>query len=269
LIYFHHLFDIHFNFHPLKIFKSDERKIHLINPFYGVIFMVSTWRLVSGVCLVLGCLSVPAFSQRLCPSALDHFVYQIRDPETCAKDFRLALEKIGEYLALEVREKLDHETVEIETLLGKTASHSKVVMPPVLVTILRAGVPLCTGVQNVFPDAEVGFIAMSRNEETLQADVEYVAIPDLKDKDVVLVDTMIATGGSIIDALKLIEMHSPSRVIVVGAIASQPGIERIHRDYPAVEVIAAAVDPSLNEKGYIVPGLGDAGDRSYGHKKKR
>ena len=229
--------------------------------------MLSTWRLMLGVCLILECAALPAFAQRVCSSALDHLVYQIRDPETKGGDFRQALEKIGEYLALEVMEQLEHEEVQIETLLGETATHRRLAEVPVLVTILRAGVPLCTGVQNVFSNAEMGFIAMSRNEETLQADVEYVAVPDLKGKHVILVDTMIATGGSILDALKLIELHNPKRVFVVGAIASEPGIERIRRAYPSVEILAAAIDPLLNDKGYIVPGLGDAGDRSYGHKK--
>ena len=108
---------------------------------------------------------------------------------------------------------------------------------------------------------------MSRNEETLRASVDYVALPDLKDKSVIISDTMLATGGSLLNAIQMIVEKSPRRIFVIAAIASQFGIERIVNDHPEIKIFAAAIDPFLNEKGYIIPGLGDAGDRSYGNKK--
>ncbi len=199
--------------------------------------------------------------------ALEQLVYEIRDPQTDAKNFRRCLIKIGEYLAVDVMHELNTKEVEVQTLTGITASHTLCAEQPVLITILRAGMPLCLGVQKIFPDAEVGFFAMARNEETLKADTAYIALPDLKDKCVILVDTMIATGGSIIDAIKIVEKSNPRKIIVLGAIAAEPGIARIRAYYPNVKIYAAATDPVLNERGYIMPGLGDAGDRSYGLKK--
>ena len=200
------------------------------------------------------------------PQALNELIYEIRNPETNSASFRQALEKIGENLALEVLEKLDTKETAIQTLTGAEAKHFLVNEVPVLVTILRAGLPLNAGVQKVFPNAEVGFLAMSRNEETLKADVDYVALPDLRGRSVIISDTMLATGGSLLDAIQIVEQKSPRRIFVIAAIASKTGIERISRYNPAIQIFAAVVDPSLNDRGYIIPGLGDAGDRSYGIK---
>jgi uracil phosphoribosyltransferase len=198
--------------------------------------------------------------------ALDRWVYEIRDPQTNAEKFRQALTKIGEYLGYEALSELPKNQVEIQTLTGATATHNLCSEDPVLVTILRAGIPLCDGVHKVFPNAEVGFIAMSRNEETLKAKIGYIALPEIKGKNVILVDTMIATGGSMLDAIKIVEQQAPKKIIVIGAIAAEYGIAQILNHNADIKVIAAAVDSKLNEKGYIVPGLGDAGDRAYGKK---
>ena len=198
--------------------------------------------------------------------ALSELVCEIRNPQTSGTRFRQVLETIGEYLALNVLEGLGKKEVAIRTLTGTDAKHRLVEEVPVLVTILRAGLPLNQGVQKIFPRSEVGFIAMSRNEETLKAKVEYISLPDLKDRSVILSDTMLATGGSIIDAIQILKQYEPKRIFVISAIASEPGIARIAQLYPQVTVFAAAVDPSLNEKGYIIPGLGDAGDRCFGMK---
>ncbi|MGE0669916.1 MAG: uracil phosphoribosyltransferase [Parachlamydiales bacterium] len=228
--------------------------------------MISKIRLAIGICAALSSASSLAFAEPHNKAVLNQLVYEIRNPETKGEDFRKALEKIGEYLAVEVMDLLEQKKVDVETLTNASATHFLLEEQPVLVTILRAGVPLCMGVHKVFPDAEVGFIAMSRNEETLLPVVEYVAIPDIKDKCVILADTMIATAGSILDALKIIEARGPKKIYIIGAIAAEPGIQRIKQAYPSVHITAAAVDPTLNEKGYIVPGLGDAGDRAYGRK---
>ena len=204
-----------------------------------------------------------AFAQ---PQALSQLVYEIRNPQTDAVHFRQALEKIGMVLALDVLEELDTKEAVIQTLTGTEATHVLVDETPVLVTILRAGLPLNAGVQEVFPNAEVGFLAMSRNEETLKAEVGYVALPDVRGKTVILSDTMLATGGSLLDAIQIIEQRGPQRIFVIVAIASRFGIERIANYNSAIKIFAAAIDPSLNDKGYILPGLGDAGDRAYGKK---
>lgn len=213
--------------------------------------------------LLLFLSSITANSQT---RALNQLVYEIRDPKTDAMHFRNALESIGEYLALDVLEEMNTQEVSIQTLTGAIATHKLISETPVLVTILRAGLPLNAGVQRAFPNAEVGFLAMSRDEETLKAKTDYIALPIMKDRSVIISDTMLATGGSLLDAIKIVEQYGPKKIFVITAIASEPGIARIVQHNPNIKIFAAAIDPSLNHKGYIIPGLGDAGDRSYGKK---
>lgn len=197
---------------------------------------------------------------------LHQLVFDIRDPATGPKEFRKSLSKIGEYLGFEVMQDLSATEKSVLTLTGATASHLICDENPVLITILRAGIPLLNGVQEVFPDSEVGFLGMARNEETLQPTTDYIGIPNVQGKTVLLIDTMLATGGSLIDAAKLIQTMGPKKIIIVCAIASQAGIEKISATFPDIEIYPAAIDPTLNDRGYIVPGLGDAGDRSFGKK---
>lgn len=208
-------------------------------------------------------LNTAIFAQK---QALHQLVYEIRDPQTDYVHFRCALKKIGEYLAMSVLEELSSKETSIETPTGACAKHPLVDETPVLITILRAGLPLNEGVQNIFPNSEVGFFAMSRNEETLKAKIEYVALPHLENRSVILSDTMLATGGSLLDAIHILEKYHPKRIFVITAIASQQGIERILQHNSSIKIYPAAIDPSLNDRGYIIPGLGDAGDRSYGKK---
>ena len=207
--------------------------------------------------------SITTFAQT---QALSQLVYEIRNPQTDSAHFRQALETIGQYLALNVQQELDTQEETIQTLTGAEAKHHLISETPVLVTILRAGLPLNAGVHKVFPNAEVGFLAMSRNEETLKAKTDYIALPKLENRTVILVDTMLATGGSLLDAIKIIEQGNPKKVFVISAIASAAGIDRILQYDSSIKIFSAVVDPALNEKGYILPGLGDAGDRSYGLK---
>ncbi|MES2200266.1 MAG: uracil phosphoribosyltransferase, partial [Chlamydiota bacterium] len=209
-------------------------------------------------------MNITAYTQTV---ALHRLVYEIRNPKTDAFHFRSALESIGEYLALNVLEELPCQETSIQTLTGKEAVHPLPREMPVLVTILRAGLPLNAGVQKVFPNAEVGFFAMARNEETLKAVTSYVALPNLEDRYVILSDTMIGTGGSIIDAISILEKRKPKKIFVIAAIASQLGVDRILEAFPQVTILRASTDPYLNDKGYIIPGLGDAGDRCYGEKR--
>lgn len=200
------------------------------------------------------------------PKSLDHWIAQLRDPQTERFAFRSALVHIGYGLALQVAERLPTKKAQITTLLGAGAEYQKRDQEPVLVTILRAGLPLNEGVLQVFPNSEVGFIGMARDEKTLKAKISYLSLPSIKGKEVILTDTMLATGGSMVDSLKEIEKQEPAKIYVICAIASRDGLARLKASHPLVDIFPAVVDPTLDNRGYIVPGLGDAGDRSYGPK---
>lgn len=197
---------------------------------------------------------------------LEQAIYTIRDPRTGRAEFRKSLERIGEYLGLEIAQTLPTQDIPITTCLGTTATHNLLYEQPILVTLLRAGIPLYTGLQNIFTEAESGFLGTMRDEETLQSKTTYIALPNLTNKTIILADTMIATGGSIIDALDILKPRTPKRIILAGCIASEKAITRLEEHFQPQDIHIAAIDPHLNEKGYIVPGLGDAGDRSYGRK---
>ncbi|MBM3232543.1 uracil phosphoribosyltransferase [Candidatus Pacearchaeota archaeon] len=198
--------------------------------------------------------------------AIENLLLNLRNPGTNSKNFRESLEKIGEYLGYEIS--LGLETMEkyILACLEEVAKHRTLKQSPVLITILRAGLPLHRGLQNVFPDSESGFIGAMRDEGTLKSKIYYSAIPDIKDKETIIVDTMLATGGSLIDCAELLKQRNPRSISIVSAMASKEGIDRMIRYDSNIKVTIAAIDPMLNDKGYIVPGLGDAGDRIYGKK---
>jgi len=198
---------------------------------------------------------------------LERLVYTLRNPATKSAEFRNSLEEIGYLLGNNLAEQyLNTTATTITTLLNQPATQQLLDEQPVLVTLLRAGLPLYQGVQKAFPESEAGFLGHARDEHTLQSKISYSALPDLKGKTAIIADTMIATGGSIIETAQLLKEKGAKRILVIGAIASKPGIERIHRYDSTIQVLAAAIDPALNERGYIVPGLGDAGDRAYGGK---
>ncbi|MEI7718794.1 MAG: uracil phosphoribosyltransferase [archaeon] len=197
---------------------------------------------------------------------LERLLYKIRNPNTGSEDFRSSLEKIGEYIGLEIANYLEVESVKIKTSLGRDVEHILLRESPALVTVLRAGIPLYNGLQKAFPESETGFIGAMRDERTLKSKISYCALPNIRDKIVILTDTMLATGGSLIDCAELIKQLSPRRIILASAIASQQGIKRINEYDGTIKVYTAAIDPELNENGYIVPGRGDAGDRCFGEK---
>ena len=132
-----------------------------------------------------------------------------------------------------------------------------------VVTVLRAGMPMLDSVMELLPEAKAGFLAMKRDETTHKSVLYYDRLPECKGKIILLVDPMVATGGSMVDALKLIKSREPSRIITLNIIGSPEGLEVVNSAYPDVDIYISQIDEKLNDDKYIIPGLGDAGDRSY------
>jgi uracil phosphoribosyltransferase len=198
---------------------------------------------------------------------VQHKLSYVRDVHTPTVHFRKLVEEITLLLTYEATKDLADEEVEIETPLERTTarriSGKKVAVCP----ILRAGMGMLDGVLSLVPGARVGFIGLYRNEETLQPVEYYVKLPnDIADRDVILLDPMLATGNSTAAAVETVKRAGATFVRLIALIAAPEGIERIHRDHPDVSIVVASIDRALNEKGFIVPGLGDAGDRLYGTK---
>ena len=198
---------------------------------------------------------------------VQHKLGLLRDQETPTQMFRQLVNEVTLLLTYEATKELATEEVEIETPLERTTvpriSGKKVAVCP----ILRAGVGMLDGVLDLITGARVGFIGLYRNEETLEPVEYYVKLPaDIADRDVILLDPMLATGNSTASAVETVKRAGAQSVRLIAVIAAPEGIERLHAAHPDVHVVVAAVDRALNEKGYIVPGLGDAGDRLYGTK---
>jgi uracil phosphoribosyltransferase len=205
-------------------------------------------------------------------SILNKFISEIRDI-TVQKDsmrFRRNIERIGEILSYEISQSLDFEETTVTTPLGmKTMDTHK--NDIVLCSILRAGLPLHNGLLNYFDDAENAFISAYRrhiNETDFEIKVEYFASPSLEGKTLILADPMLATGQSLVSVFEGLKKHgTPKEIHVACVIGSNEGIEYIQKYFPKnTQLWIATVDEKLNNKGYIVPGLGDAGDLAYGEK---
>ncbi|HEU4450291.1 MAG TPA: uracil phosphoribosyltransferase [Gaiellaceae bacterium] len=198
---------------------------------------------------------------------VQHKLGLLRDAETPTQTFRQLVNEVTLLLTYEATKDLAVEEVEIETPLERATvpriSGKKVAVCP----ILRAGVGMLDGVLSLITGARVGFIGLYRDEETLEAVEYYVKLPaDIADRDVILLDPMLATGNSTASAVETVKRAGAQSVRLIAVIAAPEGIERLHAVHPDVHVVVAAVDRGLNEKGFIVPGLGDAGDRLYGTK---
>ena len=196
-----------------------------------------------------------------------HKLGLLRDVTTTTQMFRQLVNELTLLLTYEATKELADEEVEIETPLERTPGHrisgKKVAVCP----ILRAGIGMLDGVLSLLPSARVGFIGLYRDEETLEPVEYYVKLPDdLAVRDVILLDPMLATGNSTAAAVARVKEAGATNIRLIALIAAPEGIERIHRDHPDISIVVASIDRGLNEKGYIVPGLGDAGDRLYGTK---
>ncbi len=198
---------------------------------------------------------------------IQHKISLLRDKNTDTKEFRELVQEISMLMGYEVTRNMPLKEVEIETPVG--IARTKVISGKKLgiVPILRAGLGMVDGMLQLLPMARVGHIGLYRDPNSLQPVEYYCKLPfDAAERDVVILDPMLATGGSASAAIKYIKEKGVSNIKLMCLIAAESGIKRINRDHPDVEIYCAAVDGELNEHGYIIPGLGDAGDRLFGTK---
>lgn len=200
-------------------------------------------------------------------SLIKHKISLIRNKKTGTKEFREIISEIATLLCYEAMKDAKLEEVEIETPICKTKTQILNEDNYAFVPILRAGTGMLDGLLNAIPNAKIGHIGLCRNEETLIPEKYYYKMPkDINEKEVIILDPMLATGGSACDTIKCLKDDGVKKIKFLCIIAAKPGIERIKKEHPDVDIYAAEVDEKLNENGYIVPGLGDAGDRIFGTK---
>ena len=198
---------------------------------------------------------------------IKHKISILRDKNTGSNEFRSLIREITILLAYEATKDLTLEEYDVETPICKTTGYRLSGKKLGLVPILRAGLGMVDGIMEVFPAARVGHIGMYRNEETLEPVEYYLKIPKDSDKrDMLVLDPMMATGGSASDALTRLKEKGCTSLKLLNIIAAPEGVERIQKAHPDVDIYIAQLDEKLNENGYIVPGLGDAGDRLFGTK---
>jgi len=208
-------------------------------------------------------------------SILSEIIAEIRDKNIQAdrSRFRNNLERIGELCAYEISKELNYDEKMVTTPLGEASSY-QLSDQPVLATILRAGLPLNQGLLKIFDKADSAYLSAYRkhdieNENHFMIELEYISCPDLTDKVLILSDPMLATGASMVTAINALKKYGiPKHIHVVSVIASTEGIDFVERNTENTTVWAVAIDEELTAKGYIVPGLGDAGDLSFGEKQQ-
>ncbi len=198
---------------------------------------------------------------------LQHKLSILRDENTGVKDFRQVVSEIATLMCYEATRDLPMEEVEIKTPITtgkfKTIAGKKLAIVPVL----RAGLGMVDGILTLIPSAKVGHIGLYRDPDTLEPVEYYCKMPtDIAEREVIILDPMLATGGSASAAIQFIKNYEVKHIKLMNIIAAPEGIERVHHDHPDVDIYCAALDEKLNEHGYIVPGLGDAGDRIFGTK---
>ncbi|MEL6594063.1 MAG: uracil phosphoribosyltransferase [Bacteroidota bacterium] len=204
-------------------------------------------------------------------SLLNQIMYELREQEIQQDRlrFRANMEKLGEILAYEMSQVFPYEKQNVQTVLGELKI-PLMQQQPVLVSILRAGLPLHQGFLRMFDRADNGFISAYRHHtkgNEFIVKIEYSAIPEIEDREVILIDPMIATGRSIVLAAKeILNLGQPRQLYLAGAVAAEDGLNYVSRNLPQAKIYVAAIDEELTAKSYIVPGLGDAGDLAYGPK---
>jgi uracil phosphoribosyltransferase len=195
---------------------------------------------------------------------VQHNLTKLRDVRTDPEAFRRGLGEVASLMVYEATRSFQTRSISVTTPLAKTRG-AQLKHEVVLVPILRAGLGMMGSILQLIPHARVGFIGLKRHEQTLHASVYHKSLPaDLSSFEIILIDPMLATGGSTLAALKLLAERGARRVRLVSLVAAPEGIARVHERYPELPIFTAAIDEKLNAKGYIVPGLGDAGDRLFG-----
>jgi uracil phosphoribosyltransferase len=198
---------------------------------------------------------------------VQHKLTILRDKDTGPKDFRDLLEEVSMLMAYEVTRDMPLEDMEVETPMGRVKGKVIAGRQVGVVPILRAGLGMVGGVLKLIPTAKVGHIGVYRDPETLRPVEYYCKLPvDVEERQVILLDPMLATGGSAVAAIEYLKEKDVSSIKFMCLLAAPEGIELMQKEHPDVEIFTAAIDERLNEHGYIIPGLGDAGDRLFGTK---
>ena len=198
---------------------------------------------------------------------IQHKLTFIRDKKTITKDFRDLVGEVATLMAYEITRNVPLEKMTIETPVAETESYVLSGRMIGLVPILRAGLGMVDGILQLIPSAKVGHIGLQRNEETLQPVEYYINLPtDAQERLLIVIDPMLATGGSANAAIAALKARGCTHLKLMCLIAAPEGVQAVQAAHPDVDIYVAAVDERLNERGYIVPGLGDAGDRLFGTK---
>jgi uracil phosphoribosyltransferase len=189
---------------------------------------------------------------------------RLRDERTGPQEFRRCLGEISALMIYEATRSFQTRAVSVTTPLARCRG-AQLLREVILVPVLRAGLGMLSSILQLIPQARVGFIGLKRHEETLEATVYHRSLPpDLREFEIILIDPMLVTGGSAVAALDLLAERKARRVRLVSVVAAPEGVRKVRRHYPRVPIYTAALDRQLNHRGYIVPGLGDAGDRLFG-----
>lgn len=198
---------------------------------------------------------------------IQHKLTYIRDKHTGTKEFRELVDEVSTLMAFEITRDMPLEEIEIETPVCKAKSKILSGKKIGIVPILRAGLGMVDGVRKLIPAAKVGHVGLYRDPKTLTPVEYYIKLPsDVEERDFIIVDPMLATGGSAVDAIQSLKHRGAKNIKFMCLIASPEGVEAVQKAHPDVDIYTAALDEKLNEHGYIVPGLGDAGDRLFGTK---
>ena len=198
---------------------------------------------------------------------IQHKLSIMRDKNTGTKEFRELLDEISMLMVYEVTRDLPTQEIEVETPLTMMKSRTLAGIPIGVIPILRAGLGMVNGIMNLVPNAKIGHIGLYRDPETLQPVEYYCKLPsDAEQRLLLVLDPMLATGGSASAAINFLKQRGCNHIKLVNLIAAPEGVKRIEKDHPDVDIYVGALDEKLNEHGYIVPGLGDAGDRIFGTK---
>ncbi len=193
----------------------------------------------------------------------DHYLTNLRDKNTDFDTFRDSASKLSYFLVVEATKHLTTLSKEIDTPLTKTKG-VQIENNSAAISVLRAGLGLMDGVQQLIPNISFGYIGVQRNEETAQPENYYEKLPDLVDKNVFILEPMLATGGSLSFAIETVKKYKPKNIHALTVISAPEGINKIKENHPDITLVTASIDEKLDDNWYIVPGLGDMGDRLFG-----